>query len=232
MTDIAAMDEGLKGDIASSCAARSDFYRFLAGIFLYELTDAQIETVAATRFPQDGGAIGEGYARIAEYMRHRDTGTRQELAVDYARVFLGAGQYDKITAPPYESVYTSEDHLLMQDARDGALKHYRAEGLDLPEENTTPEDHVGFEMQFMATLIERTADALEAGDGARFDELVRRQRSFFEEHLANWLPAFAGDIDRFCKTEFYHGIADLVRGLLEEERAVLDDLADVVNAAA
>ena len=41
MTDIAAMDEGLKGDIASSCAARSDFYRFLAGIFLYELTDAQ-----------------------------------------------------------------------------------------------------------------------------------------------------------------------------------------------
>ena len=165
-------------------------------------------------------------------MRHRDTGTRQELAVDYARVFLGAGQYDKITAPPYESVYTSEDHLLMQDARDGALKHYRAEGLDLPEENTTPEDHVGFEMQFMATLIERTADALAAGDGARFDELVRRQRSFFEEHLANWLPAFAGDIDRFCKTEFYHGIADLVRGLLEEERAVLDDLADVVNAAA
>lgn len=232
MTDIAAMDEGLKDDIASSCKARSDFYRFLASIFLYELTDAQIETVAATQFPQGDDSVSKGYARIAEYVRHRDTGTRQELAVDYARVFLGAGQYDKITAPPYESVYTSEDHLLMQDARDGALKYYRSEGLDLPDDNTTPEDHVGFEMQFMATLIERMAAALEEGDGERFDALVKTQKGFFEEHLANWLPAFAADIDRHCKTEFYHGIADLVRGLLEEERAVLDDLQGLVEEAA
>ena len=232
MIDIATMDEGLKRDVATSCKARSDFYRFLASVFLYELTDAQIETVAAARFPQDGTKVGEGYARIVEYMRHRDIGTRQELAVDYAHTFLGAGNYNSLMAPPYESVYTSEEHLLMQDARDGALKYYRSEGLDLPDDNTTPEDHVGFEMQFMATLVERTAAALEEGDGERFDALVKTQRGFFEEHLSNWLPTFADDIDRHCKTDFYHGIADLVRGLLEEEQAVLDDLQSLVEEAA
>ncbi len=227
MTDITTMDEGLKRDVATSCAARADFYRFLASVFLYELTDEQIETVAAARFPQDGTQIGAGYARIAEYMRHRDLGTRQELAVDYAHTFLGAGNYNNLTAPPYESVYTSEERLLMQDARDGALRYYRAEGLDLPSDNTTPEDHIGFEMQFMATLIERMAAALEEGNVERFDGLVATQRGFFNDHLANWLPAFADDIDTFCRTDFYHGVADLVRGLLAEERAVLDDLTDL-----
>ena len=229
MTDIATMDEGLKRDIAASCTARADFYRFLASIFLYELTAEQIETFAATRFPQDGSKIGEGYARIAEYLRHRDSDTRQELAVDYAHTFLGAGNYNELMAPPYESVYTSEEHLLMQDARDGAVACYRAEGLDLPDDNTTPEDHVGFEMQFMATLVERMAAALEEGDGERFGALVASQRGFFDGHLANWLPAFADDIDKHCRTDFYHGIADLVRGLLDEERAVLDDLEDLTK---
>ena len=82
----------------------------------------------------DGSTIDEGLAVIREYLRHRHGGTRQELAVDYARVFLGAGSYDRILAPPYESVFTSEERILMQDARDGAVSYYRRGGLDLPAE--------------------------------------------------------------------------------------------------
>ena len=221
------MDKQLVEDILTSSEARAGFYRFLAGVYLYEPTDEQIETMAHTAFPTDESEIGRGYAMIAEYLRHRDTGTRQEIAVDYAHTFLGAGNYDKLMAPPYESVYTSEEHLLMQDARDGALHYYRTEGLDLPEENTTPEDHLGFEMQFMATLVERAAEALRGGDEAEFARLVGVQRGFFSEHLANWLPAFTADIDRHCKTNYYRGVALLTRGLLAEEREVLAGLGEV-----
>ena len=218
------MEEQLRQDILTACEARAGFYRFLANVFLWEPTDEQIEAMATANFPSEGGDIGRGYSLIAEFLHHRDTGTRQQIAVDYAHVFLGAGNYDKIMAPPYESVYTSEERILMQEARDGALAYYRREGLDLPADNTTPEDHLGFEMQFMATLIERCADALRAGDGDRFAELVGIQRSFFDEHLANWLPAFSHDIDTHCKTDYYHGVALLVRGLLAEEAEVLTDL--------
>ncbi len=224
------MDEALKQDMTASCEAREGFYRFLASLFLYEPTDEQIQTMARTPLPADAeGEIGRGYGLINEYLRHRDLGTRQEIAVDYARTFLGAGHYETITAPPYESVFTSEDHLLMQDARDGALAYYRAENLDLPADNTTPEDHVGFELQFMATMIERMAAAADAGDDARVRELVERQRGFFTEHLANWLPMFARAIDANCKTDFYHGVACLTRGLVAEERATVDELEELTR---
>lgn len=224
------MDETLKRDLLASCTSRSSFYRFLASLFLYEPTDEQIETLAHADLPTVvGGEIGRGYELIHEYLRHRNQGTRQAIAVDYAHTFLGAGHYESITAPPYESVFTSEEHLLMQDARDGALAYYRSENLDLPEDNTTPEDHIGFELQFMATLIERMAAAVDAGDEERIQALARRQRSFFDEHLANWLPAFAQAIDQNCKTNFYHGVACLTRGLVINDRPVFDELVELVQ---
>ena len=70
--------------------ARAAFARFLASLFLYELTDDQVEAFAAVEPAGDGSTIDEGLAVIREYLRHRHGGTRQELAVDYARVFLGA----------------------------------------------------------------------------------------------------------------------------------------------
>lgn len=225
------MDQQTKDDIITSGADRAGFYSFLAGVYLWEPTSEQIEAMAGANFPTGEDAFGRGYALIADYLRHRDTGTRQEIAVDYAHTFLGAGNYDKLMAPPYESVYTSEEHLLMQDARDGALSFYRSEGLDLPAENTTPEDHIGFEMQFMAKLIDRSCDALSAGDDAEFARLVRVQREFYVQHLANWLPAFIADIERHCKTDYYRGVAQLTRAFLAEEKEQLEGLAEVVKAA-
>ena len=225
------MDQQTKDDIITSGADRAGFYSFLAGVYLWEPTSEQIEAMAAANFPVGEDAFGHGYALIADYLRHRDTGTRQEIAVDYAHTFLGAGNYDKLMAPPYESVYTSEEHLLMQDARDGALSFYRSEDLDLPAENTTPEDHIGFEMQFMAKLIDRSCDALSAGDNAEFARLVRVQHGFYVQHLANWLPAFIADIERHCKTDYYRGIAQLTRAFLAEEKEQLESLAEVVKEA-
>lgn len=225
------MDQQTKDDIITSGADRAGFYSFLAGVYLWEPTSEQIDAMAGANFPVGEDAFGRGYALIADYLRHRDTGTRQEIAVDYAHTFLGAGNYDKLMAPPYESVYTSEEHLLMQDARDGALSFYRSEGLDLPAENTTPEDHIGFEMQFMAKLIDRSCDALSAGDDAEFARLVRVQHEFYVRHLANWLPAFIADIERHCKTDYYRGVAQLTRAFLAEEKEQLEGLAEVVKAA-
>ena len=66
--------------------------------------------------------IAEGFEDIRRYLRKCDTGTRQELAVDYAHTFLAAGNYESFAATPYESVFTSETGLLMQDARDEVYK--------------------------------------------------------------------------------------------------------------
>ncbi|MEC4273723.1 molecular chaperone TorD family protein [Adlercreutzia sp. R25] len=208
---------------------RAAFCRFLASLYLYELTDEQIEAFAHIDVAGDGTAIDEGLSTIKEYLRHRHGGTRQELAVDYARVFLGAGSYDRILAPPYESVFTSEERILMQDARDGAVTYYRRAGLDLPADNTTPEDHLGFELQFVAALAERANEALDGGDKAVLAETMALARSFFARHQQNWLSALCDAVDEFAETDFYRGVARMTRGYVESEAAFFDEVAPVLS---
>ncbi len=225
-------DAGFVEDVHAGNQARMAFCRFLASIYLHELTDEQLESLAHLQFEDDGSPLSSGYAMMVEYLRHRDRATAQELRVDYAHTFLGAGVYDHVLAPPYESVFTSKGQLLMQDSRDKAVAYYRSEGLDLPSDNTTPEDHLGFELQFVACLIERSDKALRESDGARFEDLVLKQRGFLKYHQENWLPAFCDAIDEHCQTDFYRGVAQLTRGYLLCEREVLDRLADALGLCA
>ena len=209
-------------EVAVVNAARMGFYEFLASMYKLELTNEQIESLAAQSLPVDDEYVGAGYAEVKEYLRHRDSGTRQELAVDYARVFLCAGMYEQLMAPPYESVYTSEEHLLMQDARDSAVAFYLGEELGLPADNTTPEDHLSFEFQFMAKLVERAQVALDAGDDARYLELCTKQQAFYDEHLINWVPRLCADVRAYAKTAFYRGVADITEGFMKLEGQLIE----------
>ena len=200
------MEQHDREELAEVNAARKGFYEFLASMYKLELTDEQIGTLTKQDLPTDAEYVGAGYATVKEYLRHRDSGTRQELAVDYARVFLCAGMYEQLMAPPYEAVYTSEE-------------------LGLPADNTTPEDHLSFEFQFMAKLIERAGAALDAGDEARYAELCAKQRAFFDEHLANWVPRLCADVRAYAQTAFYRGVADITEGFLQLEDQMIGQSA-------
>ena len=95
------MEQHDREELAEVNAARKGFYEFLASMYKLELTDEQIGTLTKQDLPTDAEYVGAGYATVKEYLRHRDSGTRQELAVDYARVFLCAGMYEQLMAPPY-----------------------------------------------------------------------------------------------------------------------------------
>lgn len=228
-TNLIVLESAVAQEMREANEARAAFCRFLASLYLYELTDEQIEAFAHIEVAGDGTLIDEGLRTIKEYLRHRHGGTRQELAVDYARVFLGAGSYDRILAPPYESVFTSEERILMQDARDGAVTYYRRAGLDLPADNTTPEDHLGFELQFAAALADNANEALAADDGETFAEVVSLARSFFVHHQQNWLPALCEAIDEIAETDFYRGVAQMTRGYVESESSFFDEVTSVLS---
>lgn len=228
-TNLIVLESAVAQEMREANETRAAFCRFLASLYLYELTDEQIEAFAHIEVAGDGTLIDEGLRTIKEYLRHRHGGTRQELAVDYARVFLGAGSYDRILAPPYESVFTSEERILMQDARDGAVTYYRRAGLDLPADNTTPEDHLGFELQFAAALADNANEALAADDGETFAEVVSLARSFFVHHQQNWLPALCEAIDEIAETDFYRGVAQMTRGYVESESSFFDEVTSVLS---
>jgi len=50
---------------------------------------------------------------------------------------------------------------------------------------------------------------------------LEARRAFLEEHLLNWVPDFADDVQRVARTGFYRALADIVLGVLETDQGVI-----------
>jgi TorA maturation chaperone TorD len=69
------------------------------------------------------------------------------------RAFIGHGNNAYSAAYPYESVYTSEKRLMMQDARDEVLAIYRSCHLDKAASWKENEDHIAVETRIHANHV-------------------------------------------------------------------------------
>ena len=224
------MDQELRQDLLASLETRSAFYRFLASIYLKELTEDQIAALGEMDVPEDT-SLSAGYGLMKDYITHYppELNIRQNLAVDYASTFLGAGHYEKLIAPPYESVFVSPAHILMQEPRDEVVKVYASEGVRLDPSDDTPEDHMGFELQFMAELLDRQMVAFESED---FDEARRLgdvSQAFLQDHLAKWTPLLCKAIDEHARTDFYKGVSSLTRNFIQDEAEIIPGILAILG---
>ena len=206
-------------------AGRAATYALLARFFRSEADEEFLGALRASRFPAHTGvpAADRGYRLIVSYLSHAPADGLTELAIDYTRTFIGAGNDGFSAAYPFESVYTSPKRLMMQDARDEVLTLYRAAGLEKLETWKEGEDHLAFELEFMEILVERSREALEAGDEERAIALLLQQRNFLADHLASWVPVMTLDVRKFANTDLYRGLAALTDGLLAIDGAFLAD---------
>ncbi|OUO88929.1 hypothetical protein B5F40_12025 [Gordonibacter sp. An230] len=209
-------------DIIELMGERALAYRFLSRAFRTAPDAAFIAALreAAKDRPADD-PLAEFFAELDSRDAAEDEALRIDLAAEYNRLFLGMGPHP---VAPYESVYTSPEHLLMQEARDEVLTAYRSQGLDAPDDFDLPEDHLALECAFVAELADRTAEACAKGDGEAVGELVAFERAFVENHVASWVPAFCDDVEAHARTSFYRGLAALAREQVEADREVLAGL--------
>lgn len=221
-----ADDEVSGSDLAEVMRARAANYRLLARLYRKEVDTALLRELLAMKFPLKTGTpeIDKGYRLLRSYLSHVWEGTLTELAVDYARTFIGHGNTAYSAAYPFESVYTSPRRLLMQEARDEVLALYRAAGWDKSDDWHDGEDHIALELEFAGALCDRAAQALVDGDEDSAYALTLQQQSFLNDHLSNWIPLMLADLRRFAKTDFYQGLGALTSGLLTSERKVLAEL--------
>ena len=135
------------------------------------------------------------------------------LKDDYLQLFIGI---DWVQAPPWESVYFSERRLLFQEQTLQVRDWYLRYNL-LPEHlNNEPDDHIGLEMAFLSHLAELGLYALDRQDQRAFDELLQAQRNFASRHFLRWVPMWCDLAEKNARTEFYRGLACLVRGAMLE----------------
>lgn len=214
-------------ELVSLLAQQAAGYELLGRLFQREVDAELLRSLCEGRYPAHTGNdhLDEGYRGLVVFLNHRGERTGTELNVDYLHVFIGNTQDTSHVAYPYESVYTSPDRLLMQDARDAVLAAYRSEMITLVNEHNEPEDHMGFELAFCAVLLRRAVEALTAGNTARAIELVEKERAFVRDHLGVWAPEFAADVKRIAQTGFYRALADILLGYLEVDTATMEAVA-------
>ena len=213
-------------DLITLNEQRAATYGLLARLYRVEIDEELLGELRGMRFPAKtgNGDVDEGYRLFASYMSNAWENTLTELAVDYARVFIGHGVDAFSAAYPFESVYTSEKRLLMQDARDEVLAIYRSMGLDKQESWKEGEDHIALELEFMRVMAERTGEALQKGDEEAAASLLMTQKNFLHDHLVAWTPMLTADMKRFAQTDLYLGLAYLTDGFLVTDKAFLDDI--------
>ena len=190
---------------------RQNMYRFLSSLYLFEVEEAQLTALKAMTFPITclNEDMQEGYEKIAAYLAGKEVNqdTLDELAVDYARIFLSAGVAQGKAAFPYESVYTSKQHLIMQESGSSVASLYAQKGLTpRTDMYRVPEDHLGLFLEYMAVIC---------------TEDIKEQQDFLQNHLSNWVPAFVQDVNKYASTDFYKGVAKLTKGFVTLEKEYL-----------
>ena len=147
-----------------------------------------------------------------------------QLASAYSFLFLGVG--GRRTASLYESVYTSKNHCLYQEAHVQMKELLHRHELTAPEGFREPMDHIAVQLDLMAQLAQRAASLKLPKQREAFHHLVCEQKEFLEQHLLNWIPQFCGHCVEYDLSGFYKGAALILKALLEEDRLYLEDLTE------
>lgn len=223
------MKSDVNSEFARVMAGRQVMYQFLARVFRAEIDRELLDEVIQLDFSANSGVqeIDTGFQMLGCFVQELDGTTLNDLATDYARIFLGAGPRPAGSAFPYESVYTSPQGLLMQEARDQVVEFYRQEGIHCSADCHDLEDHIAQELEFVAYLCEKTGQAMEERDDDAIAHYLHKQQGFIDSHLGTWAPRLCTDVARIAATDFYKAIALITSGYLVIDRKLIAGLLEM-----
>jgi TorA maturation chaperone TorD len=185
--------------------------RELDGTVVNALQDERFPQSLAFRLQSDRGRqVIDTLSTIVATLSFDQT-EQDEMAADFAAVYLTYG----VRASPCESVWLDEDGLVMQEPMFEVRRDYARLGLQAPDWRVRPDDHLVFQLQFVAALLEKATR-----------EALAEAAQFLDNHSLRWLPDFADRVAQHAATPFYAALAVLTASYLEELR---DTIALVLN---
>lgn len=225
------MSETMPAELAENlidfCENRRRVYALLSRCYEKEVDAAFAESFSCdAALESDDATLAAQFAALQADLADCDEAKLEQLAVVFDRAFFGMGPRTAQKAFPYESVYTSEGGLMMQDAYAQVLHVYRDAGFAKNPGFTEPEDHLAVELAFMELLCGRAIEALRAGDEAGAERQLRAQLSFLQEHLLNWIERFIGDTMKAAEEGFYFDLAAFTNAYLKADAQALAEVVE------
>lgn len=199
-------------ELTQLCQTRSEIYWWLSTTLATELTQEQLVQYQSTEVQAflEGLSSNPQLAEPAKALisslaaANLRNEPRLSLCADFADAFLGN---TKTSAPPYESVFTSEDGLLMQDAYHQMVTLLEEYNININEKYNEPADHIAIQLDFMGNLVLQT---LESESEAEIRANFAKQHAFIQAHLLNWLPDFEMKVKSSDKFGFYASVITLL----------------------
>ncbi len=151
-------------------------------------------------------------AALAEMPQPLVQATLDELAVDYANIYL----VHAYRAPPTESPWLDQDKLERQQPMFDLAEWYRRHGLAAADRQIRSDDHMVLQLQFLSHLFAHTHHGKSAEEAAQF----------MDAHILRWFGQFAEVVAARCMTPYYAGLVVLTHGYLEDLRDCLVTLAN------
>ena len=218
-------------ELAQDLRERALTYTFLARVLSDDEVDLEVLRNLRDEPAQTGTELDAFCASLADMDDEALEAVRKELAADHSTLLLGMGPRP---VSPFESVYTSENHLMMQEARDKAVAAYRAAGFEKSADYHMPEDHISLELDFVAGLGNRAADKIQGVQAGLIEDAdaaiaeaelaMNQQIDFLQKHLLAWAPQFGELLESRATSSFYRGVAQMLLAYLESEAAYIDEL--------
>jgi TorA maturation chaperone TorD len=215
------MDTARK-QMSDTALARSKIYGLLATLFRAEPTDAFLRELQGPDFSRVFFELGIDLG--SELQKKSEAELREDLAVEYTRLFLGPGPH--ISA--HESVFVEADGGvggLWGEKTVAVKKFIEAAGLTYGSEYTGIPDHVSVELEFLQKLVEWEGEKWAESDSESAVYCLGVEKRFVEEHLGRWLPELCDKVAARAELPFYREMAGLAKKFLEHEQRTIGDYA-------
>ena len=132
------------------------------------------------------------------------------MCYEFNRLFVGPSSP---AAPPYESVYLSPNHLVMQEQTLAVRKMYIQEGLQASNQGRTPDDFIATELEFAAYLLRRIKVVRSAKKDVQAFHYENLYHEFWGQHLGRWLGPFTQSVFRSTKHPVFSAICQVLEAI-------------------
>lgn len=222
--------------------SRSQVYGFLSSLYLdlptkgwvSQLLDESTLAPLTSLSSRSGISpeVQEGLKLIQDFLQDSRSKPLEELesvlAVERTRLFRGIRPADS-PPPPYESVYRGEEGQLAGLWAVEVSRKYAAAGAEIPSHYHDLPDYIGLELDFMRFLCQKEAELWGKGDREKALQYLDMERSFLEEHLAQWAPRFCSLAFKSASVDFYCGLLKLTEGAIASDRKGVQELLTAIS---
>ncbi len=133
------------------------------------------------------------------------------LRKEYTRLFISS--FPKVPCPPYESIYVSQERIVMTDEVEDILNLINRWGLKLSDNFKDLPEHVAVELE-LASFLSKELTELTDKESM---EIAEKDYITLLNHLRRWIPKFEECVKRESREEFYRVVVEVVSKVIGSE---------------